>query len=108
MKIATIPVVLNGASGSGHARADAERLQASFRQAGLEARVLTDADLAEVARRAMRDRPPVLVAGGGDGTLNAVAHVVRGTGTAPGVLPLRTLNHFAKDPGLPLQLDAAA
>jgi diacylglycerol kinase family enzyme len=107
MKIATIPVVLNGASGPGHARTDVERLQASFRQAGLEAQVLTDVDLAQVARGAMRDRPRVLVAGGGDGTLNAVANVVRGTETALGVLPLGTLNHFAKDLGLPLELDAA-
>ena len=107
MKIAPIPVVLNGASGPGHARADIERLQGSFARAGLEADVLTDVDIAEVARRALRNRPPVLVAGGGDGTLNAVANVVRGTDTALGVLPLGTLNHFAKDLGLPLELDAA-
>ena len=39
----------------------------------------------------------MLVAAGGDGTVSAVADVLRGSGTALGVLPLGTLNHFAKD-----------
>ena len=42
------------------------------------------------------------VAGGGDGTLNAVASRIVGSGTLFGVLPLGTLNHFAKDLGIPL------
>ncbi len=49
----------------------------------------------------------IIVAGGGDGTINAVAAVVAGTRTGFGVLPLGTLNHFAKDCGIPLKLDAA-
>jgi diacylglycerol kinase family enzyme len=48
-----------------------------------------------------------LVAAGGDGTVNAVASVVAGTQVPLGVLPLGTLNHFAKDAGIPLDLDAA-
>ena len=44
-----------------------------------------------------------IVAGGGDGTLNAVASHLVGTGTRFGILPLGTLNHFAKDLGIPLE-----
>ena len=44
----------------------------------------------------------MLVAAGGDGTVSAVADVVRGSGTALGVIPVGTLNHFAKDLGIPL------
>jgi diacylglycerol kinase family enzyme len=49
----------------------------------------------------------VVVAGGGDGTINAVASVMAGSGVAFGVLPMGTLNHFAKDLGIPLALDEA-
>ena len=42
------------------------------------------------------------MAAGGDGTVSAVADVVRGSGTALGVIPVGTLNHFARDLGIPL------
>ena len=48
-----------------------------------------------------------IVAGGGDGTVNAVAGQLAGTDTPLGVLPMGTLNHFAKDAGIPLNLQAA-
>jgi YegS/Rv2252/BmrU family lipid kinase len=106
-----IPVILNAASGPGHSPEEAERLQRAFRDAGLKVSVRvarSGDDILELTRRAMQDRPALLVAGGGDGTMNAVANVLRGTGTALGILPLGTLNHFAKDLGVPLQLDQAA
>ena len=59
------------------------------------------------ARQAIDDGRAIVVAGGGDGTINAVASVLVGTGVAFGVLPLGTLNHFAKDIGVPLDLDGA-
>ncbi|MBC7945562.1 MAG: sphingosine kinase [Burkholderiales bacterium] len=37
-----------------------------------------------------------------------VGAALAGTGAALGVLPLGTLNHFAKDLGIPLELEAAA
>ena len=48
-----------------------------------------------------------MVAGGGDGTLNAVASRLVGLPIAFGVLPLGTLNHFAKDAGIPTDPSAA-
>lgn len=51
-----------------------------------------------------------VVAGGGDGTLNAVASELlksEGRQLTFGALPLGTLNHFAKDLGLPLDPLAA-
>ncbi len=61
----------------------------------------------ETARKAVADGVAIVVAGGGDGTINAVASVLAGSGVAFGVLPLGTLNHFAKDLGIPLTLDEA-
>jgi diacylglycerol kinase family enzyme len=55
---------------------------------------------AEPAARALADECDVLVACGGDGTVNGVAAAVLGSRAALGVLPLGTLNHFAKDLGI--------
>ncbi len=49
----------------------------------------------------------IIVAAGGDGTVNAVANIAVVTNTSMAILPLGTLNHFAKDLGLPIDLDEA-
>jgi diacylglycerol kinase family enzyme len=59
-------------------------------------------EIAAAVRRARDTGCGAIVAGGGDGTLNAVASHLVGTGTPLGILPLGTLNHFAKDLGIPL------
>lgn len=106
-----VEVVINGAAG-GALAAEAGRAAAEvFAACGVEARVSLARDggeLEEVARRALADGAGALVAGGGDGTVSAVASLVAGTGRALGVLPLGTLNHFAKDLSIPLELAAAA
>lgn len=63
--------------------------------------------ISDASAKALADGADVVVAGGGDGTINAVAAVLAGSGKPFGVLPLGTLNHFAKDLGIPLGLDAA-
>ncbi|SHH07899.1 Diacylglycerol kinase family enzyme [Massilia sp. CF038] len=64
-------------------------------------------EMIAAAKAALAEGLLIVVAGGGDGTINAVASVLAGTDTAFGVLPLGTLNHFAKDMGIPLDLDDA-
>lgn len=66
-----------------------------------------DHDVGELVTRCMEDRPTLMVAGGGDGTINAVASAVRDTPILLGVLPLGTLNHFSVDLGIPADIDAA-
>jgi diacylglycerol kinase family enzyme len=61
---------------------------------------------AAAKRQKTSGRHPV-VAGGGDGTVNAVAGKLAGTDTPLGVLPMGTLNHFAKDVAIPLNLEGA-
>lgn len=50
----------------------------------------------------------VLVASGGDGTINAAASALIHQSTALGIIPAGTLNHFARDLHIPLDAEAAA
>lgn len=63
--------------------------------------------LADSAREAAREGVDAVVAVGGDGTVNAVANGVVGTGVPLGVVPSGTLNHLARDADLPSALDDA-
>jgi diacylglycerol kinase family enzyme len=47
------------------------------------------------------------VVAGGDGTIGAAVAAVAGSAVPLGILPLGTLNHFARDLGLPLELEQA-
>jgi len=64
-------------------------------------------DITSLAAQAIGERRRVVVAGGGDGTVSAVAGKLAGTEVTLGVLPMGTLNHFAKDAGIPQNLKAA-
>ena len=64
-------------------------------------------ELCALAQKAAGSDADVIVAGGGDGTLNAVAARLAGTDKVLGVLPFGTFNHFAKDLNIPLDVGAA-
>lgn len=97
--------------GGGSAQEDHEaRLRAKFEEAGVRAEVRTvDGDrLTEEFREAGEDEAlDAVVAGGGDGTVSAAAGALAETDKPLGVLPLGTLNHLARDAGIPTDLDAA-
>lgn len=50
----------------------------------------------------------VLIAAGGDGTVNAAASALIYKPTALGIIPAGTLNHFARDLQIPIEPEAAA
>jgi len=108
-------VILNGKGGTvarmGLAAARLEIVKA-FAVHGIEAEVIlvrgkTIARLIEKRTATAAAAPPAIVAAGGDGTVNAVAQVLAGTAVPFGILPLGTLNHFARDLGLPLEIAGA-
>jgi diacylglycerol kinase family enzyme len=105
-----IALILNPASGSGGGESAAQRITELFTARGAEATVTLARDgrsLRAAADAALQAGCRILVAGGGDGTVNALAGAVVGRDIPLGVLPLGTLNHFAKDLGIPLDLPAA-
>lgn len=66
------------------------------------------AEVIELAQDAARGPYKAIVAAGGDGTVNSVAAAAVDSGKILGVLPLGTLNHFARDLKIPSDLQAAA
>jgi diacylglycerol kinase family enzyme len=75
--------------------------------AGVSVRRASGGDIADAARRAAEECD-IVAAMGGDGTVSCVASVLAGTSTPLLVLPAGTLNHFAKDLGVPLAAAEAA
>lgn len=105
-------VLLNQTAGTlenSDTRDEPQRIERALREAGVdvEVRSLPGPEIEQAARDAIKTDIDGIIAGGGDGTLNTVANVIAGSGKAYGVLPLGTHNHFAKDLGLPLDLEAA-
>ncbi len=117
----TLPITIILNAGSGHDDKDAvrERIEAELRGAGREFGLLLARSPPDVERFAKQvvqgaqSAPRMLVAAGGDGTINSVAAVITGSGLPPGrivmgVLPMGTFNYFARDLGIPLDPAQAA
>ena len=102
-------VVMNTASGGGNDEALVRRLRELFVEAGAPAEILLaqGSELDATIESALAQGAGRIVAAGGDGTVSAVAGALVGSTVELGVLPLGTLNHFAKDMGLPLDLEDA-
>jgi diacylglycerol kinase family enzyme len=86
------------------------RIVELFRAQGEEPRLLqpdSGRDIAAIARDAAQSTERIVVAAGGDGTISAVAGALAGSDKILGVLPVGTLNHFAKDLRIPLDLETA-
>jgi diacylglycerol kinase family enzyme len=112
-----IVVILNRESGM------ARRIGATVLRAQLATRFATygiDAEIVVVAGHAVAGLASsriaeaangaalaAIVAAGGDGTIRSVAEELVDSAIPFGILPLGTLNHFARDLGVPLDLDLA-
>lgn len=103
-------VILNAGSGTGQAEAASQKIEQQLRAAGAEVAVTLASDgpaMSKAVSQAVSQRVTAIVAGGGDGTVNAVASELLGKDIPLGVVPLGTLNHFARDLKLPLEIEPA-
>jgi diacylglycerol kinase family enzyme len=106
-------IVFNMGAGHGDAAAARAAIDSACAAAGRAVQVLAVDDprrIGELAREAVRRAQPVggiVVAAGGDGTINAVAQATLGSGCAFGVLPQGTFNYFSRTHGIPADTAAA-
>jgi diacylglycerol kinase family enzyme len=112
MKVIVLRNAAAGTTPAEDAEAEERQLRAAFEPTGAQVEVhrVEGRHLTQTARRLAEQNGDgaVIVAAGGDGTQRAVAAALAGTGATMGVLPMGTLNHFAKDLGIPLDLAGAA
>jgi diacylglycerol kinase family enzyme len=104
-------VIVNAGSGSGNDKARSDHLRDLFEAIGMKPEIRLvhgGAAFRSALAKAVAKRPRMVVAGGGDGTVSTIAAALVDTGIVLGVLPLGTLNHFAKDLGIPLDTPTAA
>ncbi len=103
------PLIVVFNIGAGQGRADEVRqvLHDGCAQAGRAVELMEvqdPAQLTAIARQAVaraRACGGVVVAAGGDGTINTVAQATLGSGCAFGVLPQGTFNYFSRTHGIP-------
>ena len=110
---APIFVVLNVGSGSEDATGTRAVIESVLMQAGREHEIKVvdePARLSGIARAVVDQasaRGGIVVAAGGDGTINAVAQAVLGSGCPFGVLPQGTFNYFSRTHGIPAETEEA-
>jgi len=103
-------VILNRGAGSILNGEDLKsKIVESFAAAGLHPEIteVDGKDMSAAAKKAVAGPEDIIVGGGGDGTISTIAAEVAGSDKILGVLPLGTLNHFAKDLHIPLDLQGA-
>ena len=107
MSTVDVVAIVNPLSGAGAAPDVARRrialLERRLADAGRHGRVqLTErgGHARELARAALDDRASLVIAWGGDGTINEVASTLSGSGTPLGIIPAGSGNGFANELGL--------
>jgi diacylglycerol kinase (ATP) len=69
--------------------------------------IMNPRTLPSVLQQTIRQKPDVLVVGGGDGTVSTAAGNLAGTDIVFALLPLGTTNNFARTAGVPLDIGGA-
>ncbi len=102
--------IVNPVSGSGRAEAEFQKVAALLDARGVPyeaVRTERPRHATQLARLAVERGEPLVVAVGGDGTVNEVASALIGTETALCVLPFGTGNDFTKVMGFPAEPEKA-
>src|ERR1700674_3544475 len=88
-----------------------ERVRGTLAGQGIETELAVagpPGEAEEIARTAVRNRKHLVIACGGDGTLNAVVNGLAGSDVPLALLPAGTANILAKELSLPWDIERAA
>jgi diacylglycerol kinase family enzyme len=97
-----IPTFVNPGAGN------ADRVESALARAGcLDVRPVSSLGVTQAVAKAIEAGATRVAVVGGDGTLSAAAAAIVGTGVELVVIPAGTFNHFARDHGIPTDLDEA-
>ncbi|MGE0666513.1 MAG: diacylglycerol kinase family protein [Sphingomonadales bacterium] len=106
-------LIVNAGSGRDDKETAVETIERVLSEAGRAHELAVIKDTSQIERvidetiaRARAEGGAVVVAGG-DGTINAAAQKVLGSGCAFGALPQGTFNYFGRWHGIPLEIEAA-
>jgi len=99
-------IILNPAAKGERARKLVDRLQTMLPECELQL-TRSPGHAQVLAKQAVEDGFEVVVAAGGDGTLNEVVNGIAGADVALGLLPVGTINVFALELGFPTDLERA-
>ncbi len=103
-------LILNPTAGQRKLDETRRQIESALRECGLNCEVrLTEqsGDGTTLARRAAESGYDLVIAAGGDGTINEVATGLVGTETPLGILPVGTVNVLARQLGIPLDVRQA-
>jgi diacylglycerol kinase family enzyme len=91
-------------------KANAEAVASALREAGIDAPIeaVEGHEIFDRAKAAIAQGAGLIIVGGGDGSVSSAAQAVAETDAKLGILPLGTLNHLARDLGIPLNLQDSA
>lgn len=105
----TLVLVNQGAGGVASAREQLAGLGSRLGdgKSPVEVHVVGPGSMPEILSERLGPEPTLVVVGGGDGTLQCVAELLADTDHVLGVLPLGTINRFARALGIPTTLDGA-
>jgi YegS/Rv2252/BmrU family lipid kinase len=109
--MSSLKIIISARAGAGDNYEICKRYVSIFSESGIEtdtSLAQSGAEVIELAREAADGPYEIIVAAGGDGTVNSIASAIVDTDKVLGVLPLGTLNHFARDLKIPFDLEAAA
>jgi len=105
-----IEVIINAGSGSVQQEETTPLLTELFGEHGVKANIhmaQSGGEIVRLAKKLAESEAEIIVAGGGDGTISAVAEEVLKANKILGVLPLGTLNNFSKDLQIPQEIAEA-
>ena len=102
VKTATLKAFLNAACGN------AEAARAAMTAAGFELETVQPMELEKRLQQAISEGTKRILVAGGDGTIATAAALIANTETELAIIPGGTLNHFARDHGIPTDLGKAA